>query len=281
MQIETYACGKCKNTSLYKDVNIGGPVYIACRICGNRWPGAGAKPVKVTKDDMGTVTGVFVDGEPIDTGEDDDEDADGGVSELEEAFPDREPPASVGVRTGVDRVSQITAAEVVRRKYTKATSLKKVEAPKKAQGSATREKNLAARKELVAVALREGDGLKEVRARCHVGKVTVYEVLKGLLEEGEVLKCRCGREAMHRGGCKKPANQVSSSYSKPADVVPTVILQQKPTVDKIIPSEKKEISPGTITALKAEIRSRYEAKIAGLKTKMDMVLSALDELIDW
>jgi hypothetical protein len=265
MQIEIYACGKCKSISLYKDVDVGGPVYIACRICGNRWPGAGAKPVKVTKDDMGTVTGVFVDGEPFDTGINADDDNEGGISELEEVFSDTVKKSRGGLRVGAGRPKNTPV--------------------KKAQGSATREKNLAARKELVAVALREGDGMVEIRAKCHVGKATVYEVLDELQNNNEALKCRCGREIMHKGGCKGaiarmplPANQVSSSYSKPADVVPTVILQQKPTVDKIIPSEKKEISPGTITALKAEIRSRYEAKIAGLKTKMDMVLAALDEL---
>uniref|UniRef100_A0A6M3LNF6 Putative DNA binding, helix-turn-helix domain containing protein n=1 Tax=viral metagenome TaxID=1070528 RepID=A0A6M3LNF6_9ZZZZ len=251
---------------------------------------------------MGNVTGIFVNGEPFDTGidaEEDEDDEDDGISELEETFPDpvsltRDVPKmldegvsqkDIAVAAGLTpgRVSQIKTADVVKRKYTKATSFKKGEAPKKAQGSATRERKLAERKEAVAVALREGDGLKEVRARCHVGKVTVYEVLKKLLEEGEVLKCRCGREAMHRGGCKKPANQVSSSYSQPADVVPMVktvkISQEKPTVDKIIPSGEK-LNSKTIMAIIVEIRLRYDAKITELKVKRDMVLAAMDELID-
>ena len=274
MQIETYACGKCKSTSLYKDVIVNGPVYIACRICGNRWPGAGAKPVKVTKDDMGTVTGVFVDGKPLDAGIDEDNDEEGEISEIEEAFPISAPKSRRGgLRVGAGRPKNTPV--------------------KKAQGSATREKKLAARKEAVAVALREGDGMVEIRARCHVGKATVHEVLAELSNNGEVLKCRCGREIMHKGGCKgaiaripplSPANQVASSYSKPADVMPMIknadIIKQEPTVGKIIPSDKHNLPPGTITALKAEIASRYEAKITELKTKMDMVLAALDELAD-
>jgi len=40
-----YVCGQCASSGLYRDDDhINGVVYIACRICGNRWPG-GMKPV--------------------------------------------------------------------------------------------------------------------------------------------------------------------------------------------------------------------------------------------
>jgi hypothetical protein len=47
-----YVCGKCGAGGLFRDDDIlAGLVYIACSICGNRWPG-GAKPMDgATKQD--------------------------------------------------------------------------------------------------------------------------------------------------------------------------------------------------------------------------------------
>ena len=49
-----YRCGKCGSGGLYLDDDyMAGLVYVACKICGNRWPG-GAKPVDGTEPIDGT-----------------------------------------------------------------------------------------------------------------------------------------------------------------------------------------------------------------------------------
>jgi hypothetical protein len=50
MSKEKLICGQCKATSLYRDEDyINGVWYVACRICGNRWPG-GPAPIRVGED---------------------------------------------------------------------------------------------------------------------------------------------------------------------------------------------------------------------------------------
>ncbi len=46
VQMYSYVCGKCGHGGLYRDDDeMNGQEYLACRICGNRWPG-GVRPVK-------------------------------------------------------------------------------------------------------------------------------------------------------------------------------------------------------------------------------------------
>jgi hypothetical protein len=48
--VSKYRCGKCGSGGLYRDEDFeAGFVYIACTICGNRWPG-GVKPVDGQKN---------------------------------------------------------------------------------------------------------------------------------------------------------------------------------------------------------------------------------------
>ena len=46
VQMYTYVCGKCKSAALYRDDDrLNNIPFLACRICGNRYPG-GPAPVK-------------------------------------------------------------------------------------------------------------------------------------------------------------------------------------------------------------------------------------------
>lgn len=45
----TWHCGQCGSAGLYRDEDrLNGMAWIACMICGNRWPG-GLEPVKAAK----------------------------------------------------------------------------------------------------------------------------------------------------------------------------------------------------------------------------------------
>lgn len=51
-----FKCGQCGSKSLYKDEDIvEGNRWIACRICGNRWPG-GKEPIRITEEGKGDMS---------------------------------------------------------------------------------------------------------------------------------------------------------------------------------------------------------------------------------
>jgi hypothetical protein len=77
---------------------------------------------------------------------------------------------------------------------------------------------------------------------------------------------------MHQGSCKKSIQWGKQPTSELKLASVKKITQEKPTNDKIIPR--------CLEDLKREIIEKYDTKIAKLTAKRNLVLAALDELID-
>ena len=131
-------------------------------------------------------------------------------------------------------------------------------------------------KEKVEGLIRQGFSIQKIVKETGVAKNTICHLRRLLVEDGEDIKCACGKAWGHKGWCdarKKARWGMNKTHeSETPELKESIMMSETAQEEKPVGIDRE------LATIKEEVKSKYDLKIATLIASREMVLNLLDRL---